>query len=225
MGPTKIASSSFFDTSTLDISDEELENFKEFLISFDSLVIDGGILGAIPEEKMNPPILTKIKDMYNLFSLHHPVIKKLYSKISEMSKHACVNQGINFEDQNYYICGWINILDKEKQSKQDYESVLEQNMMSELGNSNDDFNLHGYMSVSAEGSETYFKLEGKDLFSNQNINKKICLTRAGEQHAIGYWDRDSKRITVGFDVINLFDRTKNKEWSRLDYSQYLVPLV
>ena len=225
MDTPRIESRGFFDTSVLDISDKELENFREFLLSFSSLVVDQKILGELPPELLNPPILTKVKGLYNLFSLHHPVIRKLYAKVREMSRQACKDQRIDFDEQNYYISGWINILDKEVQSRERYDQYFEQNMMSELENFNHDFNLHGYMSVSAEGSETYFRIDGQDLIVNQNTNKNVCITRAAEQHAIGYWDQDSKRITVGFDVINLFDRTKNKEWLKLDYSQYLVPLV
>jgi hypothetical protein len=59
--------------------------------------------------------------------------------------------------------------------------------------------LHGYYSVSAEPSKTYYKVFGKDVIIN-NKNNVAILSETGHAHAMAPWNLSKDRITIAYDI-------------------------
>jgi hypothetical protein len=63
-------------------------------------------------------------------------------------------------------------------------------------------NFHGYYSIDAEPSVTYYKIGGHDATPIENVNKnnRVILSETGHPHGIGAWPFDKPRITLAYDV-------------------------
>jgi len=128
---------------------------------------------------------------YNVFQFYTPEIYELYLNVRDMVKEACEYYGLDFKNQKFMMQGWFNI-NYAKKGKLDWH---------DHGPSGAP-NFHGYYSVSAEPSQTYYNVFGKEVINN-NKNNRAILSEMGHPHAMADWDWDGPRITVAYDVIPL----------------------
>jgi hypothetical protein len=133
---------------------------------------------------------------YNVFQFHSDGLYNLYKAIGDMTREACEYYDLDFEEQKYMLQGWFNITHKGK-------GKLDWHDHGPMGAPN----FHGYYSVSAEPSITYYKVFDKNV-ENHNINNRAILSEMGHPHAMADWDWEGPRITVAYDIIPLADLQK-----------------
>jgi hypothetical protein len=146
---------------------------------------------------------------YNVFQFHIPEIYNLYLSISEMVKEACDYYEIDFNEQKFMLQGWFNI-NETKKGKLDWH---------DHGPSGAP-NFHGYYCVSAEPSQTHYRVFDKDVV-NHNKNNRAILSEMGHYHAMADWDWEGPRITVAYDIIPL----KDLMLSGQSQEQHWIPLT
>ncbi len=130
---------------------------------------------------------------YNVFQFHIDGVRKLYDAISDMVKEACEYYNINFVEQQFMLQGWFNI-------NEAHNGKLDWHDHGPLGAPN----FHGYYSVSAEPSSTYYIVFDKNV-ENINKNNRAILSEMGHPHAMGDWEWNGPRITIAYDVVPLKD--------------------
>lgn len=145
---------------------------------------------------------------YNVFQFHIPQIHSVFKAVKEMTVEACDYYNINFEDQQFMVQGWFNI-NYTKKGKLDWHDHGPTGAP----------NFHGYYSVSAEPSTTYYKVFDKEI-ENHNKNNRVILSEMGHPHAMADWDWEGPRITVAYDVIPLKDLMK----FGMHQEQHWIPL-
>jgi hypothetical protein len=139
---------------------------------------------------------------YNAFQFYNQSINKLYKEVVSMAKEACEYHGINFEEQNYYTQSWFNI-NYSKTGKLDWHNHGK-------GTEGAPF-FHGYYCVSAEPSNTHYRVRGKEIV-NVNKNNRAVLAEMNYPHAMADWDWDGPRITIAYDLVPL--KYIVKEWEQ-----------
>ena len=151
---------------------------------------------------------------YNVFQFHIEGIYNLYQSISDMMKEACEYYDIDFVKSKYMMQGWFNI-NHSKNGKLDWHDHSAPGDIAQL--------FHGYYSVNAEPSSTYYMLFNDPLkvVENQNKNNRAILSEMGHPHAQGDWAWDGPRITVAYDIVP-FDRIKTYP---KDQEQHWIPLI
>jgi hypothetical protein len=158
---------------------------------------------------------------YNVFQFYTEELYDLYRSVSDMTKEACTYYDIDFEKEKFYIQGWFNI-NYIKKGKIDWHDH------SPLGAPN----FHGYYSVKAEPSSTYYKVFDKEI-ENKNVDGRAILSEMGHPHAMADWDWDGPRITIAYDVIPLeilkqitIEKFPATNWpSVLHKQQHWIPLL
>jgi hypothetical protein len=128
---------------------------------------------------------------YNVFQFYHPGIYNLYKELSSVIKEACSYYEIDFDKQNYMVQGWFNI---------NYAKVGKLDWHDHGGPYAPYF--HGFYSVKAEPSITYYKVFGKET-ENHNIDNRMIVSEMGHPHAMGSWDWEGPRITIAYDIMPL----------------------
>ena len=128
---------------------------------------------------------------YNVFQFYTPEIYELYLNVRDMVKEACEYYDLDFKNEKFMMQGWFNI-NYAKKGKLDWH---------DHGPSGAP-NFHGYYSVSAEPSQTYYNVFGKEVI-NHNKNNRAILSEMGHPHAMADWEWDGPRITMAYDVIPL----------------------
>lgn len=146
---------------------------------------------------------------YNVFQFHSTGLHNLYKSIREMAQEACEYYEIDFDSQHYMVQGWFNITHSGK-GKLDWH---------DHGTAGAP-NFHGYYSVNAEPSITYYKVFDKEV-ENHNINNRAILSEMGHPHSMADWDWQGARITVAYDLIPLADLKR----FAMDQEQHWIPLV
>lgn len=145
---------------------------------------------------------------YNVFQFYITGVRELYTAISDMVHEACDYYDIDFKAQNYMLQGWFNI-NTAHNGKLDWH---------DHGHGGAPL-FHGYYAVSAEPSQTHYKVFDEYKI-NENKNNRAILSEMGHPHAMGDWDWDGPRITVAYDVIPLSDLQK----FGMDQEQHWLPL-
>ena len=128
---------------------------------------------------------------YNVFQFYHDGIHKLYKSLSDIIKEACEYYGVDFEEQKYMVQGWFNI-NYNHSGKLDWH---------DHGGPYAPY-FHGYYSVNAEPSVTYYNVFGKET-ANHNKNNRMIVSEMGHPHAMGDWDWEGPRVTIAYDVMPL----------------------
>lgn len=146
---------------------------------------------------------------YNVFQFHSDGIYNLYKAVKDMAIEACEYYDIDFAKQRYMLQGWFNI-------NHAHNGKLDWHDHGPTGAPN----FHGYYSVSAEPSITYYKVFDKDV-ENHNKNNRAILSEMGHPHAMGDWDWEGPRITIAYDIIPLYDL---KHFGK-DQEQHWIPLA
>lgn len=169
--------------------------------------------GTMPEGKKLSPLFrnkfskadyisasSKMLNKYNVFDFNHEGINNLEKAIKDMVVEACEYYGVDFDSQDYVIHGWWNQSPKIK--SENYISPLVNPKMfhDHLGGRGaPDF--HGYYCVHAEPSITYYLIDGKDLFHNENKDDRAIVSATGHQHARDDWFGEKDRITIAYDIV------------------------
>lgn len=128
---------------------------------------------------------------YNVFQFHIDGIYNLYTGICKLVREASEYYGLDFEKEQFMLQGWFNI-NYTKSGKLNWHDHGPYGAP----------NFHGYYSVSAEPSSTYYQVFDKEV-ENVNINNRFILSEMGHPHAMGDWAWEGPRITVAYDVIPL----------------------
>jgi hypothetical protein len=145
---------------------------------------------------------------YNVFQFYHESIYKLYKNISETIKEACEYYSVNFEEQRYMVQGWFNI-NYNHSGKLDWH---------DHGGPYAPY-FHGYYSVNAEPSITYYSVFGNKV-ENHNKNNRMIISEMGHPHAMGDWDWEGPRVTIAYDIVPLKSLIANKA-----EPQHWIPLL
>jgi len=210
----------------LDISQEDLDSLYNFCIERQQDMLNGKFPGISPEEAHAAHNLggmtTRLLSKYNVFQLHHPVIRSLLSAVTEMTKEACEYYGTDFKSESYYIQGWMNV-ETEDDCSEDYyvNNNVQPNMHEHCGGLGIP-DLHGYFCVNAEPSTTYYNIDKVTPFDNVNKNKRAVLSETGHPHARGWWgDKNKRRVTIAYDTRSVGDIFGNDP----GLEQHWIPLI
>lgn len=166
-------------------------------------------VGANEAWKQSNSVSTMKWRQYNVFQFHSTGIYNLYKAVKDMTIEACDYYGIDFEKEKFMLQGWFNITHTGK-GKLDWHDHGPTGAP----------NFHGYYSVSAEPSITYYKVFDKEI-ENHNKNDRAILSEMGHPHAMADWDWEGPRITVAYDIIPLRDIQK----FGMDQEQHWIPLA
>lgn len=210
----------------LEISQADLDSLYDFCMSREQDMLDGKFPGISKEEAYTAynlgAMTTRLLSKYNIFQLHHPVIRDLLSAVTEMTKEACEYYGTDFKKEAYYIQGWMNV-EKEDECSEDYyvSNNVQSNMHEHCGGLGIP-DLHGYFCVNAEPSTTYYNVDKVNPFDNVNKNGRAILSETGHPHARGWWgDKNKRRITIAYDTRSIRDIGEDDA----GVVQHWIPLV
>lgn len=215
----------FFD-KYLDVSQEELDSLYDFCVDRESDMLAGRFPGITAEQAKEYAILggltTRTLGQYNVFQLHHPVIRKLLGAVRDMTKEACEYYGKDFDSEGFYIQGWINIEPADQGDEADYaRDMIEQNLHEHCGGLGIP-DLHGYFCVFAEPSVTHYRVDKVTPFENVNKNSRAVLSETGHPHTRGFWgNKEKRRITIAYDTRSIKDISSNDK----GLEQHWIPLV
>jgi hypothetical protein len=181
----------------LSILYSEIESGKVY--SLDTF-FDGNSFVELDRKSLHPAdsISSKTYSNYNIFKFEHQAIRNLGKEIKSMVIEACDYYGIDFDEQNYYLHGWFNLY-KNPISKNFVETNKDNLGWHEHSGSGMPY-FHGYYSVYAEPSTTYYRVFEDDV-EISNKNNRAILSETGHPHAMGEWDLIKPRITIAYDVI------------------------
>lgn len=161
---------------------------------------------------------------YNAFQIYFPFMHDIYSAITDMVVEACKYYDLDYNSEKWGIAAWFNINSREKGAKLDWHDHIPP------GNKIAAF--HGYFSVNAEPSETWYNIDGQ-MKVNQNKNNRAILSMVGYQHAMAPWEWEGDRITIAYDVIpySILDQLENERRdsdpsieNRLNWEQHFFPM-
>jgi hypothetical protein len=131
---------------------------------------------------------------YNVFQFNNEEIYNVFSAIKDLMLEACEYYEIDFKSQKYMVQGWFNINHKNvgKLDWHDHGGPWAPN-------------FHGYYSIKAEPSSTWYKIGGYDgePYEVTNVDNVVLLSEMGHPHAQGDWDWDGPRVTLAYDIVPL----------------------
>lgn len=186
----------------------DLEDLSKFLqFQYDRIENGELIKGALEKQAFAETKSTSTMNWYNYnaFQFYHPSINNLFWAVRDMTIEACDYYDINYFEAKYYTHAWFNI-NYTKNGKLNWHDHNREGAPA----------FHGYYSVSAEPSTTYYSIFGQDV-ENINKNNRAILSEMGHPHAMGDWDWEGPRITIAYDILP-FDRI-NLEWE-----QHWIPM-
>lgn len=147
---------------------------------------------------------------YNVFQFYNEEVYNVFSAIKDLVVEACDYYGVDFKKEQYHVQGWFNINDR-KTGKLNWH---------DHGGPWAPF-YHGYYSIKAEPSSTFYKLENREdmIVENHNKDNRLILSEMGHPHAQGDWDWDGPRITLAYDIV------PRRYLDGLAEPQHWIPLV
>lgn len=141
---------------------------------------------------------TKLNQKYNLFSFSNEMITVIYNELMDLTKTACEYYGHSFENQDYMIRGWFNV---DTPSSKDYNPVINPKLFHDHLGGFGAPDFHGYYSVNAEPSITYYRINENEIYENSNKNNRLVLCQNGFPHSRGNWNECSQRVTIAYDIV------------------------
>lgn len=176
---------------------EQIENEKVYSLN---KVFDGNSFVDLDRDSIHPAdSLSSITYAnYNIFKFEHPAIRKLAKAVKNMAQEACEYYGIDFDQQNYYLHGWFNLY-KNPISEEFIEKNKDDLGWHEHAGSGAPY-FHGYYSVYAEPSKTFYRVFEDDV-EVDNKNNRAILSETGHPHAMGSWNLEKPRITIAYDIM------------------------
>jgi hypothetical protein len=194
--------------------DNDLEDLYSFLHKVNDLIyaeqlfkineVTDHTMTQLPKEMLidkEDGISSMTTEYYNIFNFKHPALINLLKSLRSMTIEACEYYDVNFEDQGFSIHGWFNLHSVKNSRNEDIEiteEMIEKMPWHDHGREGSPF-FHGYYSVSAEPSKTYYKVFGKDVIIN-NKNNVAILSETGHAHAMAPWNLSKDRITIAYDI-------------------------
>lgn len=149
---------------------------------------------------------------YNVFQLYSPEIYNIFKGLSSVVREACDYYEVDFDKQQYMVQGWFNInhADAGKLNWHDHGGPYAPH-------------FHGYYSIKAEPSITYYKInDGVDrVVENHNKNNRLIVSEMGHPHAMGDWSWEGSRITLAYDIEPLQSLIQNDS----TIEQHWIPLL
>lgn len=160
---------------------------------------------------------------YNVFQIYYPFLHNLYSALVEMVVEGCHYYGVDYNSEQWMVAGWFNINSRAKGAKLEWHDHIppEESFAA----------FHGYYSVSAEPSDTYYNINGQ-VKLNHNKNNRAVLSMVGYEHAMGPWDWEGDRITIAYDVIPMSQmyQLENEQYDKelqgrhMNWEQHFFPM-
>jgi hypothetical protein len=160
-------------------------------------------------------VSTPLASYYNLFHYDNKELNNLKNALKDLTIEACSYYDIDFEKENFYVRAWFNL-----------DNKLPKLLISPLINS-DNFHdhasgsgapeFHGYYSVNAEPSSTYYMIDNKNNFEVVNENNVVLFSETGHPHGRGDWFEETPRITIAYDIeplqkIESFSQKIKENW-------------
>jgi hypothetical protein len=177
------------------VVDNDLDHLSKFLLKKYDEIENKEVPGVSGFEETKKELWVESKSTstikwreYNVFQFHHDGLYNLLKSVKEMVQEACNYYEINFEDQKYMVQGWFNI---------NYKNSGKLNWHDHGGKGAPLF--HGYYSVKAEPTQTFYKTFD-EIKTVENKNNVAILSETGHPHAMGDWNWEGSRITVAYDV-------------------------
>lgn len=161
---------------------------------------------------------------YNAFQMYFPFMHDIYSSITDMVVEACKYYELDYNAERWVIAAWFNINSRQKGAKLEWHDHVPPEAKVAA--------FHGYFSVNAEPSETWYNIDGQ-VKINQNKNNRAVLSMVGYQHAMAPWEWEGDRITIAYDVIPLakFNQLESEKRDldpsikdRLTWEQHFFPM-
>lgn len=196
--------------------DNDLEKMGRYLLKAYTDIENATLRGVSPvgskqEYWLESGSISTVKwSEYNVFQFYNEEVYNVFSAIKDLVVEACDYYGVDFKKEKYYVQGWFNINDR-KSGKLNWH---------DHGGPWAPF-YHGYYSIKAEPSSTFYKLENREdmIVENQNKDNRLILSEMGHPHAQGDWDWDGPRITLAYDIVPLRFLAAQAE------PQHWIPLV
>jgi hypothetical protein len=197
--------------------DNDLDKMADYLTRVYRDIENANIRGVSPvgskrkEYWLESGSISTVKwSEYNVFQFYNEEVYNVFSAIKDLVLEACDYYGVDFKKEQYFVQGWFNINDR-KTGKLNWH---------DHGGPWAPF-YHGYYSIKAEPSSTFYKLENREdmIVENQNKDNRLILSEMGHPHAQGDWDWDGPRITLAYDIVPL------KFLAATSEPQHWVPLV
>lgn len=158
---------------------------------------------------------------YNAFQMYYPFMHELFSAVTDMTREACEYHGIDYNSEQWMAQAWFNINSKEKGARLEWHDHLDLKFKVPA--------FHGYYSVTAEPSETHYRIHDETKIV-ENKNNRAILSMVGYQHAMAPWQWSGERITIAYDVVplkmmrqELYFQSNFQEHERF-WEQHYIPL-
>lgn len=177
--------------------EQEQEGFYAFIrmLSNYMLPLEANMADHEIWTEVNKDTIIDYWDKYNIFSFVNGQIYQLQKEIKELIHRACNALTINFDDQKYYIHGWIDVYHGElNETDVDniiwYDSALEENV------------FNGMLFLDAIDSKNYYS-KNNNLFELENIEGRLVVF-TNHKWFHGRWNYpkeiDRPKIVLGFNV-------------------------
>lgn len=182
---------------------------KDMLLLRDSLI--SGDFENIPKERLvdyqnkkdsMDSQVTGLAGYYNIFTLGYSSVDRIKDVLGDLTLEACDYYEVDPKPLDYQIRGWLNVT----YGSPSFKEIDRAESLSSIDNfheHNDGLGMpgmHGYYSVSAEPSITYYLINKTELYENHNINNRVVLSETGHPHRIDWWEYETPRITIAYDV-------------------------
>lgn len=178
--------------------DNDLDEAKENLTLEYKRIATGKMSGVRALDDVND-IFTYTKSYstqksreYNAFQMYYPWIHDVYSSVVDMVREACDYYGIDYNSEQWMCQSWFNINSNDGGKMLGWHDHVQEDF--------DGPAFHGYYSINAEPSNTFYRI-GHELKTNENKNNRAILSMAGFEHAMGPWESDENRITLAYDIV------------------------
>jgi hypothetical protein len=197
--------------------DNDLESLSSYLNELNSKMVDmtfPGISKAVlfgASQKKN--IATTLASHYNLFSYDNKEIQKLKDALRLLTIQACEYYDIDFEENDFHIRGWFNLDNKLPNLL--ISPMINDNNFHDHSSATGAPEFHGYYSVNAEPSSTYYKINKTNVHEVVNENNVAIFSETGHPHGRGDWFEDKPRITLAYDIAPKQNNINNQLFIKL----------
>jgi len=125
---------------------------------------------------------------YNIFTFPFEGIIELYREIKKCFKL------VDFRNENFYMEGWANVLEKNKINKIDWHSHFHESLKT----------WHGYFCINVNKTKTFYRIPGVDgEVAVEGESNLLVLARGdGDEHCTEIWKKENEpRITIGLNIV------------------------
>jgi hypothetical protein len=201
----------------------DLDFLSNFLIDLNSQMINMTFPGiskaALFAASQKKNVSTPLASYYNLFKYDNKELINLKNSLKELTVEACEYYDIDFEKENFYVRAWFNL--DNKLPKLLISPLINSNNFHDHASASGAPEFHGYYSVNAEPSSTYYMINNENIFEVVNKNNVILFSETGHPHGRGDWFENKPRITIAYDIsplqkIKNFSEKNKENWIPLN---------